>query len=216
MIELLSVLKRPHHHVRLNNHFRADVGWWKVFVEGWNGVQIFPPCETPTVVVTSDASGYWGCGAWCQTSWFQYQWPERTDRHHIAFKELFAALLAAAAWGPQWKGIRVLWRCDNQAAVQAVSSRSCRDRSLMHLLRCLFFLEAYYQFELVASYLPGEANTLADDLSRDRRSAFLLKAPDKQKEPSQFPQQLPELLLEEVDWTSRRWTRIFTASLTAA
>ena len=41
---------------------------------------------------------------------------------------------------PEWRGLRVLWRCDNQAAVHAVLARSCRDKSLMHLLRCLFFL----------------------------------------------------------------------------
>ena len=34
MIELSSIPKRPHHRVRLNNHFRADLGWRKVFVSG--------------------------------------------------------------------------------------------------------------------------------------------------------------------------------------
>ena len=39
----------------------------------------------------------------------------------------------------------------------------CRDPGLMHLLRCLFFLEASLQFELVARHIPGSHNTIADD-----------------------------------------------------
>ena len=98
------------------------------------------------------------------------------------------------------------WRCDNQAAVFAVMARSCRDKSLMHLQRCLFFFEAHYQFELGAEYLPGVVNTLADDLSRNRSSSFLRKAPQMRREPSQVPPQLPRLLLKGVDWTSPHWT----------
>lgn len=176
-----SFLRRTHpspSDVRLNNHFRAGLGWWKVFASGWNDIAIVPPNDIPATTVTSEASG--GCGTWYQSKWLQYQWPPHAQHHHIAYEELFAAILATASWGSEWRGQRVLWRCDNMAAVHAVLSRSCRDRSLMHLVRCLFFIEAHYQFELVASYLPGEANMLADDLSRNRSSAFLLKAPNKQ------------------------------------
>ena len=71
----------------------------------------------PEVVVTSDASGNWGCGAWSGTSWFQYQWPSMCE-HHCHYKELFALPLAAAAWGAEWSGKTIQWRCDNQAAVR--------------------------------------------------------------------------------------------------
>ena len=202
MIDLLTIPKKPHHHVRLNAQFQADVGWWKAFVVQWNGVAIIPSRAPPSVVVTSDASGQWGCGAWVQREWFQFQWPANTAHHHIAFKELSAALLAAAVWGPSWRGQRVRWRCDNQAAVFAVTARSCRDKSLMHLLRCLFFFEAHFQFEVEAVYLPGKVNTLADDLSRNRSSSFLCKAPQMRREPSRVPPQLPLLLFGGIDWTS--------------
>ena len=77
----------------------------------------------------------------------------------------------------RWKGLRVQWLCDNQPAVHAVCKRLCRDQDLIHLIRCLFFLEAWFGFELVAMHLPGRDNMLADDLSRNRLSAFLSKAP---------------------------------------
>lgn len=104
MIDLLCVPRRRHHHVRLNQQFRADLQWWKVFAAQWNGVAILPPGAPPAIEVTSDASGSWGCGAWSGSKWFQMRWPSagKFGEHHIAFKELFAVLLACAVWGDTW------------------------------------------------------------------------------------------------------------------
>ena len=30
-ITLLSLAKRPHHHIRLNASFRSDIAWWQAF-----------------------------------------------------------------------------------------------------------------------------------------------------------------------------------------
>ena len=134
---------------------------------------MFPYPAQPAFSVISDAPGSWGCGAWSRACWFQFEWPQGVLGHHIAYKELFAGLLAIAVWGKQWRGSHVQWRCDNQAAVHAVTIRSCRDHTMMHLIRCLFFLEAWFEFKLIAAHLPGRENTLADDLSRNRKSHFL-------------------------------------------
>ena len=135
----------------------------------------------------------------------------RSSHHHISFKELFALLLAAAACGTRWNRKCVRWRCDNQTAVQVIASRSCRDTSMMHLLRCLFFLEAHYQFHIVAVHVPGKDNVWADDLSRDRHLSFLSKAPHMERLASPFPPQLPSLLLVDRNWMSPRWTKRFSS-----
>ena len=217
MIDLLRTpgATKPHHHIRLNREFRADLQWWRTFAVHWNGVAMFPCVITPTSAATSDASGAWGCGAWSGSSWFQLEWPQGAQNHHISFKELFAGLVAAAVWGSRWRGTRVMWLCDNQAAVYAISKRSCRDAGMMHLVRCLFFLEAWHSFELVAAHLPGRENMLADDLSRNRLSAFLSKARFPDPLPTALPQELPELLLDLTGWTSPRWTRRFYSIVTA-
>ena len=108
----------------------------------------------------------------------------------------------------------VLCRCDNQAAVQVISSRSCRDPGLMHLLRCLFFLEATYQYELTAVHVAGRDNQLADDLSRNQLSSFHSKVPQADQDPSSIPVDLPRLLFHELDWTSPTWTRLWTSIVT--
>ena len=128
------------------NSFRADLCWWSTFVSQWNGVAVVPLSSVPELIVTSDASGHWGCGAWYEHEWFQYQWLSGCEHHHIAFKELFAALLACATWGAMWSGKCILWRCDNRAAVHAIERRTCRDNTLMHLIRCLFSLRRFISF----------------------------------------------------------------------
>ena len=210
MIDLLRIPRRQHHRLRLNRQFRADLRWWLTFASHWNGVALFPPTTPAKFQVTSDASGWWGCGAWFQSSWFQFQWPTGAEHHHIAFKELLAVVMACAIWGGDWYGSQVSCRCDNQAAVQAIASRSCRDPSMMHLLRCLFFLEAHFQLEVVAAYLPGIHNSLADDLSRNRLLSFRSKVPSADPLPAPMPLHLPDLLLDtSQDWTSPAWTQSF-------
>ena len=205
---------RAHHHIRLNNRFRADLQWWNMFAARWNGVRVLPRSSRPAATVTWDASGSWGCGAWCGNEWFQFQWPLAASQLHISFKELFAGLMSCAIWGRQWRVIRVLWRCDNQAAVQAVNSRSCKDQAMMHLIRCLFFFEAWFSFELTAAYLPVRENMLADELSRDRLSVFLQRAQSASRSPAPVPQALPELLLDRTGWISPPWTTRFVSTVT--
>ena len=57
------------------------------------------------MVLTSDASGSWGCGAFTSTGqWFQLALPDSWQEVHITMKELLPIVLAAATWGPLWRG----------------------------------------------------------------------------------------------------------------
>lgn len=207
MIELLRPQRKKHHYLCLNRNFHADLNWWRTFAAQWNGAAILPPPQSDFVEFASDASGAWGCGAWHGSRWLQMQWQAEAAARHIAFKEL----LAVVAWGPLWKGRNVRGLCDNLAAVQVVGTRSCRDSSLMHLLRCLFFLEAHFQCSVVLAYIPGVENTLADNLSRDRLPIFLSKAVAPDPYPSPVNPALVELFLDpRANWTSQRWTQRFS------
>ena len=64
---------KPHFKVRLNKECRADVEWWASLLHSWNGVSLLRPLRTacPDIVLHSDASGGWGCGAYWQSLWFQ-------------------------------------------------------------------------------------------------------------------------------------------------
>ena len=205
MIDLLKGPRRPHYFIRLNQQFRADLYWWKTFAEKWNGVALFPPAHEPTREFASDAFGAWGCGAWWGDDWWQWEWPQGCERG-IVFKELFAVILSVAVWGRQWRGQHVQAHCDNEAVVHMMASSQ-----LMHLLRCIFFIEAGFGFTLSVVHITGVANDLADDLSRDKLVSFLQKVPTAQPQ-TPLPPPLIELLLDTAGtWTSRDWTQRFSS-----
>ena len=53
----------------------------------------------PDVILTSDASGSWGCGAFSGVEWFQCLWNGRWTEVHITVKELIPIVIAGAIWG---------------------------------------------------------------------------------------------------------------------
>ena len=214
-IALLSVAKRQHHHIRLNADFRSDMMWWKIFATHWNGRAVIITKGPHEVTITSDASGTWGCGAWWKNRWFQLQWTEEMLGKHISVKELIPVIIATLIWGQHINGKRVLCNCDNSAVVTVLNTRYSKDKDLMQLLRCLFFIEAYYQFQLTARHLPGTLNDCADDLSRNRQAAFHSKLPHADIYPTPIPPSLMQWLLQpQTDWTSPTWIQQFATFVT--
>ena len=66
MIDLSKGVRELHHKVRLNRGFRSDLRWWACFLPAWNGKSMMSGMikGRPQVVMTYDASGSWGCGAY--------------------------------------------------------------------------------------------------------------------------------------------------------
>lgn len=125
--------------------------------------------------------------------------------------ELILIVIAAAIWGSQWGGTTIQVRCDNAAVVAILNQNSSRDREVMHLLRCLAFIMAKYQFLLVASHIPGWLNLAADALSRNRLDPFRSIRPQTEDSPSAIPASLLDLLLlSKPDWTSWSWTGLWS------
>ena len=163
--------RHENHFIRLNREIWADIQWWQLFAELWNGTSLCP-VGAPDVVMVSDAYGSWGCGAFTETTWFQVQWPENCRGQSITFKELFPIVLALVVWSRQWRGSHLHCRCDNQAVIHILASRYSRNSNVMHLLRCMFILEAFYDFHISTSHIVGADNGLADALSRNNTVSF--------------------------------------------
>ena len=217
MITLSKVATKPWHHIRINSLFRADLAWWKAFLAAWNGVSMMKLLghQEPTVLVTSDASGHWGCGTFYERKWFQLQWDATLSQKSIAAKELIPIVAACAVWGLSWNGLAVRCRSDNQAVVVVIQTRYSRDDDLMHLLPSLFFFEAVFGCQITATYIPETHNLLADNLSHNKLCSFLSKMPGAETEPTPLPRELIHLLQEPcLDWTSASWTRLFSTILT--
>jgi len=164
----------------------------------------------PQATLTSDASGSWGCGAFSGPEWFQLKWAGPIATAHIAVKEMVPIVIAAALWGSKWKGKTVRALCDNSAVVAIINQGSSRDQDIMHLRRCLAFLEAKFEFHICASHIKGGDNTRADALSWNNLPLFTSLHTQASQQPTAIPEPLLDLLIvSRPNWTSQHWTTIF-------
>ena len=214
LIDLSTTVKRLDRHIRLSVSARSDIQWWNQYCSGWNGISMMSTVSMnrPNIVLTSDASGSWGCGAFSASNWFQLQWGGQITSCHITTKELVPIVIAAAVWGPNWKGLTVRAMCDNSAVVAAINSGTSRAQEAMHLLRCLAFICAKFNFSMHANHIPGVDNTLADALSRNNDQLFKSLYPQGNPAPTPIPVELLDLLIVSMpDWTSVHWTQLWSS-----
>ena len=217
IIQLMASVKSRDRFIRLNAEFRSDLQWWNRFLDGWNGIGILQDPAAEIVDIESDASGSWGCAAVWGPHWLQWQWSEKAQQWHIAPKELLPVLLACAVWGEEWSGKLIQCHCDNMAVVEVINCGYSKDRELMHLLRCLFFITEHWRMSIRAVHIPGKDNVRADALSRNDFPRLLQAAPDACVRPTRIPLQVLALLVEEQpDWVSPRWTELFVACIRRA
>ena len=168
---------------------RADLQWWSRFIATYNGRSILPESkwtsnDTPNCwTLSTDACGT-GYGARWNSCYLYGTWsPSQlalTKREHgiaISTLELAAIVIATKTWGSNWKGKRILFECDNEAAVSAINSESCPNPLMMELTRELWYLCCAFDFEIRAVHLPGLLNVDADNLSRGAIDLFLQTHP---------------------------------------
>ncbi len=121
--KLLSVARKRHHYIQLNQSFRSDLRWWDLFLAPLNRRPLARPIipASQRITFASDASGSIGCGALWTPHWLQLLWREtgnnQIDVDSITFKELLPTVLACAIWGHMWTNQSVVVLCDNQGAV---------------------------------------------------------------------------------------------------
>ena len=124
--------------------------------------------------------------------------------------ELLPIILAVMVWGRRWSGSLVVVHCDNQAVVTIVNSGYSKDKDIMHMMRCLFFIRAHWDFQLLAEHIPGEDNKAADAISRNNFPLFFQVSPDAAPQATPIPQALLSWLVEQQpDWTSTTWVKQF-------
>ncbi len=215
LIDLSTTVRRLDRHVRLTTCARSDLEWWFQFCSCWNGITMMSTVNkaNPDITIISDASGNWGCGAWSGLDWFQLHWAGPITKYHITVKELVPIIIAAAVWGHNWKGKTIRARCDNAAVVSIVNSGTSRVHEAMHLMRCLTFISAKYEFSIVATHIRGVDNTLADALSRNNGALFHSLHPQARPSPTPIPVPLLDLVIvSRPDWLSRHWTQLWSTT----
>ena len=208
---LQSVGSSPAHKVRLNLAARADIIWWHLFVCKWNGTSMLWDLGrlVPEVTIYSDASGGWGCGAYCLPHWFSLPWTTELESASIQVKELVPVVIAAALFGKEWTGKVVLFKVDNMAVVDIIADIYSREPHLIHLVRLLVFFASLHSFWFTSEHIPGLRNEFADALSRNKASLFLSQVPQASQNPASIPPPLVTLIAQSRPWTSTAWMAQF-------
>lgn len=176
---LFDALRRPAAVIRITSHMKADLLWWDTFLKHWNGVALIRHISTrATWHIWTDASGKFGMGGYILDhpdqlpsiqleDVFSIRTPTRHRSKDIQFKEMKAVNHAMILWLDRLPGSRLILYCDNDACVQGLQKSSMRGPA-MAPLRDIMLLAAIHDVILVPTWIPTEANVLADDLSRFR------------------------------------------------
>ena len=142
--------------------------WWLALLPAWSGksMVIDPAWSLPHhFQFYTDASSEHGYGTFWDGWWFSGTWKPELQLMSIAWKELFAIVLAASTWGHCWNGRSVLFHCNNSAVVEIWGKYSTRHPLIMALVRILHFIAAKYEFHVLVQHIPGISNSIADALS---------------------------------------------------
>ena len=179
LIDLSTSVIRLHHHITLNKEAKADLHWWLDFLPSWPGTSLLLQSHwslAPDMQLTTDASDL-GYGGYWAGRWFSQPWPPILRHHTIAWREMYAILIACTTWGSAWRRKRILFHCDNSAVVAIWHTGSCKCPNLMSLVRALYFTAASNNFHIGITHIPGSHNQVADHLSRLSMQVFQRAAP---------------------------------------
>lgn len=103
LFSLSSGMKRGQ--VRICNcEAHAELAWWHTLLSNWSSLSVhqFLLLRQPDQHLFSDASGSWGCGAWCLPQRLQVPWPRDTE---------------CAIQDPSWRGQLIVCHSYNMAVV---------------------------------------------------------------------------------------------------
>ena len=123
--------------------------------------------EEGIIVFTTDASGFGGGGWWKHERLHKFYTVSEGPKFRSSnWREMDMVKSSLEHWGEQWRGQRVLVRCDNSVTVSSIQKGRVKVRTLHTLFSQLLAVCEKYNINLAARHIPGVANGLADRISR--------------------------------------------------
>jgi hypothetical protein len=179
----------------LTSEFHLDIQWWRENMEKFNhrGFPFLTDCppENMEFELATDASDI-GFGGRFGNEWFAYEWAHgEAERYSIAYRELFAVVVAVCTWGHLFKGKIIHFWNDNTNTILAAKKATTRDPQMMHLLRALHSLCVDFQMHVWFDYINTKDNSIADALSRLDFKRFHTLLPTALASPSPVQRTVP-------------------------
>ena len=188
LIDLSSSVTSLNFYVTFNAEARADIAWWQKFLPTWNGISIIQstPVSSADLCLFTDASDM-GLGGVYRNKWFFSGWSRGWDQLHINVRELFAVWVALRTWGSEWVDQQILIYTDNESITHVWRTGTCKDKTMMRIVRALFFFAAQHNINVLMRHVPGCYNVNADLLSRLQVTRFRDRHPSAAPFPSPIP-----------------------------
>ena len=163
----------------LSEQAQGDIAWWRALAKDWNGVGLLYEIEWSNAerkgavwYVHTDACNT-GYGAVHNGRWFRGEWTpaqlraaQRSTRTSMPFLELHALVQAAVTWSKHWRGKRIVFYCDAEAAYMALKKRASRTDEMAELIRILTLDAVHNGYDFKCAHIAGVKNVTADALSR--------------------------------------------------
>ena len=154
----------PSFPVPVSREVREDLSWWMSKEHLSRGVPLVSPL--PSLHLYSDAS-LKGWGAHLLSREVSGVWTDEESQLHINLLELKAVFLALQSFREIATGHLVAVMCDNSTVVAYINKQGGTvSRPLCLLVNDLLRWTEVNGISLVARYIPGTSNVLADSLSR--------------------------------------------------
>nr|XP_022297584.1 uncharacterized protein LOC111106975 isoform X1 [Crassostrea virginica] len=175
VLDLKNSVKERHHKVLLTNAFFADLQWWILFMETFNGTcRIQDP--RPISSLQTDASSEGG-GGFYNGDYFYINWALDLPvcaTEHINVKEFVAIFLAVFRWCNNFLNKKVIIYSDNASAVSWINKGTSRNPLIQFMCRILFWISAMNNCAFSARYIPGgfTVQMLQDQASDLKRKAW--------------------------------------------
>ena len=91
----------------------------------------------------------------------------------------------------------------HMAVINILASSTSQDPLVMHLLRTLHFIAAFYNLHLIAKHIAGSNNSIADAISHNLPQGLFSQAPEADPQPTPIPEPLWDILvIRHPDWLS--------------
>jgi hypothetical protein len=219
ILDCMRTLKEDWHHARVPARARTALAHLQTLIRQYPGKSLMAraPCD---YIIATDASGSIGCGGfWNETGqWFYLPWrPHHVKLYDIdrdlsiTWKELYAIIICAALFASEWQGKTVNILCDNQGAVDLISSRHSRVTEIMDIIFLLNEIEFTHDLIITSSHIPGAVNSTADAISRNQ----IERARTLQQNLSTSALALPSCIVEYEQKLESEWDQQFTLTRAA-
>jgi hypothetical protein len=142
----------------------AELRWWRKNLKKSTAIHL----PNPTIFITTDAADT-GWGAIANNQKLRGQWDRFQTGWHCNQKELWAVFETLKNLGPILEQTTMIWQTDNRTAAAYITKQGgTRSKRLLETASDILHLCERFQCHLIARYIPGSYNGLADSLSRTK------------------------------------------------